>query len=49
MKKSCLLTYCCNLLVFSPHHSGGSGAQRWINREALLHVAAPAVPYEEIQ
>lgn len=48
-KKGYLLTCCCNSLVFSPLHSGGSGAQRRIDREAVLHVAEPAVPHEEIQ
>lgn len=37
------------LNCFYPCHSGGSGAQRWISREAVLHVAEPAVPPEEVQ
>lgn len=32
-----------------PCPSGGSGAQRRVSREAVLHVAEPARPPQEVQ
>ncbi len=37
------------LICFCSCHSGGSGAQRWISREAVLHVTEPAHAPEEVQ